>query len=91
MRLAVPFIVDGDVKVESVLLDVLLNLGIQRVLGGGGVTHHEGLHLLTEVAHTVGRSDIQVQRLDMVCLDFRIAGDLLLTRSGKESDKENKG
>ena len=52
--LPIPFVVDGDMEAEQVLLDVLLNLGIQRVLGGVGVTHHKSLYLLTEVAHTVG-------------------------------------
>lgn len=87
----VPLVVDGDMEAEQVCLDVLLDNGVKRVLGGIGMMHHKGLYLLAEKGDTVGSSHTEVLRLGVVCLDFRIAGLLLLARSGKEQDRENKG
>ena len=53
--------------------------------------HHKGLYLLAEMGDTVGSSHTEVLRLGVISLDFRIAGLLLLARSGKEQDRENKG
>ena len=53
--------------------------------------HHKGLYLLAEKGYAVGSSHTEVLRLGVISLDFRIAGLLLLARSGKKSDKENKG
>ena len=72
-------------------MDVLLDNGVKRILFGVGVTHHKGLYLLAEKGYAVGSGHTKVLRLGVISLDFRIAGPLLLARSGKEQDKENKG
>ena len=53
--------------------------------------HHKGFYLLAEMGDAVGSSHTEVLRLGVISLDFRIAGLLLLARSGKEQDRENKG
>ena len=82
-----PLIVDGEGEAEKVCLDVLLNLWIERILLGVGVTGHEGLDLDVELANTVGRGYVKGLRFGMIGDDFGIVRQLLLAREEREREQ----
>ena len=88
--LAVPLVVDGEGEAEQVCFDVLLNLRIEGILGGVGVTGHEGLDLNVELANTVGSGYVKGLRLGMKGDDLGIVRQLLLAGDCEEY-AQNKG
>ena len=89
-RVAVPLIVDGEREAEQVCFDVFLNLWIERILGGVGVTGHEGLDLNVELADTVGSGYVKVLRFGMIGDYLGIVRQLLLAGDCEEY-AQNKG
>ena len=88
--LAVPFRVDFNLQTEPRLLDVLLNLRIERVAQSSWVSTHKLVHLMGKAAHAVGSSHRELTGLLVEGLQFRIGSHLLLTRSEQESCRQYK-
>ena len=67
-RVAFPLVVDGNREAEGGVADVLLYLGIEGIVLGGGMKGYEGFHFAGETANAVERTLGQSARLLVIAL-----------------------
>ena len=88
-RVAFPLVVDGNREAEGGVADVLLYLGIEGIVLGGGMKGYEGFHFAGEAAHAVERTLGQSAGLLVIGLHLRVIKHLLPARNAQEGEIAN--